>query len=232
MTEDIVKSVQNCKTCAKKQKDNPQDQLLLQECPERGIRYSHLKNQDYLIIADAYSGYFDFVQLSNITSKSVIRAMKHWFATFGIPDILRTDGGKQYVSEKCQDFVEKWKFEHKVSSPHFPRSNGLAERYVQKAKTLLDKCLEESSDVQLALLHHRNTPRPTLGSPIQRLMSRRTKTLLPIHNKLLFSKIIANVPDKLQHIKVKEKYYADKGKKNMPRYEQGEKVLVRKEHKE
>ncbi|KAF2889137.1 hypothetical protein ILUMI_17036 [Ignelater luminosus] len=77
--------------------------------------------------------YFDFVQLSNITSKSIIRALKHWFATFGIPDILRTDG----------------------KYPRFPRSNDLAERYVQEAKTLLDKCLEEGSDVQLALLHHR-----------------------------------------------------------------------------
>ncbi|KAF2885967.1 hypothetical protein ILUMI_20206 [Ignelater luminosus] len=186
MTKDIVKSVQNCKICAKKQKHNPQDELLL----------CHLKNQDYLIIADAYSGYFEFVQLSNITSKSVIRAMKHWFATFGI------HGGKHF------------------QRPHFARFNGLAERYVQEAKTLLDKCLEEGSDVQLALLHHRNTPRPALGSPVQRLMSRRTKTLLPINNKRLFPKIIANVPDKLQHIKVKEKYYADNGKKNLPRYKQ------------
>ncbi|KAF2895462.1 hypothetical protein ILUMI_10712 [Ignelater luminosus] len=116
------------------------------------------------------------------------------YTTFEIPDILRTDDEKQYELEE------------------FHESNGLAEHYVQEAKTLLDECLEEGSDVQVALLHHRDTPRQVLGSPVLRLMSRRTKTLLPINNQLLFPKIIANVPDKLQYIKVKKKYYAYKEK--------------------
>lgn len=82
---------------------------------------------------------------------------------------------KTILSEQFNEFTKKWKFDCKMSSSHVPRSNGSAEpaeRYVQKTKT--------RSDIQLPLLRHRNIPRPTLGSPVQRLMSRRTETLLPL----------------------------------------------------
>ncbi|KAJ8896137.1 hypothetical protein PR048_001480, partial [Dryococelus australis] len=41
------------------------------------------------------------------------------------------------------------------------------------------------TDTMLALLHHRNTPREKLGSPSQRIMGRRTRTLLLTSEKLL-----------------------------------------------
>ena len=43
----------------------------------------------------------------------------------------------------------------------------------------------------LSLLNHRNTPRDTvLGNPAQRLMSRRTKTLLPATEELLEPRVV------------------------------------------
>lgn len=119
------------------------------------------------------------------TSSVIIRAMKTWFQTFGVPDILQTDGGKQYDCEEFRKFTHEWKFENGISIPHFPRSNRLTERYVQEAKTLFKRSKEDDTDIHLALLHHRNTLRLDLGSPCQRLMNRRTKTLLPINERLL-----------------------------------------------
>jgi hypothetical protein len=191
----------------------------------------YLKGKDYILIADGYSGYFDFKELKSVTSAAIIDSLKYWFATFGIPDTLLSDGGKQYDCHEFRMFRKEWNnFEHRISSPHFPRSNGLAERYVQEAKNLMKKCIEDNTDLQLALLHHRNTPRLDLGSPAQRMFNRRTKTLLPTNNKLFAPKMIRNISKKLQEIKTKEKHNADRGKKENEEFNSQEKVMLRKDH--
>lgn len=56
---------------------------------------------------------------------------------------------------------------------------GLAEKSVQTVKNLMKKCLESGDDVYLALLDLRHIPwDEQIGSPMQRLMGRRAKTLL------------------------------------------------------
>ena len=63
-----------------------------------------------------------------------------------------------------------------TSSPHYARSNGLAERYVRYIKATLKK----SSDMQLALLNIRATPVDAkLPSPTEMLLGRPLATLLP-----------------------------------------------------
>lgn len=235
MAKDITNFVNACKSCNKVQKDNPMEPIIIQRVPERpwsivATDLFHLNGKDYILIADAYSGFFDFKELSNISSSMVIKCLKSWFSTFGIPDIVQSDGGKQYTSEEFKTFCTEWSFDHRISSPHFPRSNGLAERYVQEAKNLMKKCLQDGTDIQLALLHHRNTPRLDLGSPCQRLMNRRTKTLLPTNEKLLLPKIIRKVTKSLRTLKEKEKKQADKGKREIKTYKTGEDVLLRLEH--
>lgn len=235
MTKDLTEYIQTCKACARIQKDNTMEPIIQQTVPERpwsiiATDLFHLKGREYIVIADAYSGYFDIQELPVITSSAVIETLKKWFATFGIPDTLQSDGGKQYDCEEFKRFSKEWKFEHRISSPHFPRSNGLAERYVQEAKTLMKKCKEDDTDVYLALLHHRNTPRLDLGSPCQRLMNRRTKTLLPINKKLLTPKILKNITKRLKEIKEQEKKNSDRGKKEIRKYTEGEKVQYRKGH--
>lgn len=59
----------------------------------------------------------------------------------------------------------------------FSRSHGFPERNVQGAKLLLRKCLHKRSAIWLSLLHQRNIDRNLMGSPAQRLVWRRTKTL-------------------------------------------------------
>ena len=65
------------------------------------------------------------------------------------------------------------------------RSNGKVESYMKSAKKMLKKCKKCREDQYLALLHLRN--RPTQGmdsSPAQRLMGRRTKTIIPTSESL------------------------------------------------
>ena len=77
-------------------------------------------------------------------------------------------------------FVHQWKFEHKITSPMYPRCNGKAEAGVKLANNTLRKTMRCGGDVQLALLELRNTPKQDAGvSPAQILFGRQTQSLLP-----------------------------------------------------
>ena len=107
--------------------------------------------------------------------------MSRHFSVHGIPNQVTSDSGLQFSSKEIKDFAMEWSFKHLTSSPHYPQSNGLVENAVNQAKKLLNKTKKDQSDLLLGLLNLRNIPRdPNLGSPAQRLLSRRTRAVLPI----------------------------------------------------
>ncbi|UYV81475.1 K02A2.6-like, partial [Cordylochernes scorpioides] len=156
-----------------------------------------------------------------------IEFLKRNFSIHGIPKVLETDNGRNYASREFNEFSNKWKFNHKTSSPHYPKSNGLAERAVQIAKNILRKCKQSGDDIQIALLNYRNTPREYMGSPVQRLLSRRTKTILPISKELLRPCIQKDVTLKLRRSRNKQKFYYDKGSRDEPTFKIGQEVYLR-----
>ena len=102
-------------------------------------------------------------------------------------------------------FSSDYRFRHHTSSPHYPRSNSKAEKAVQTVKHLLRKAQAENRDFHLALLDFRNSPtNDNVGSPVQHLMGRRTKTLPPTANSLLFPKIVSPTAVKSDCLKQQE----------------------------
>ena len=135
-----------------------------------------LNGKTYLLVADYFSRYLEVQTLTTTTSASVIRALKAIFSRHGIPAVLMSDNGPQYSSQEMKDFANQYNFKHVTSSPHYPQSNGMAERMVKTAKSLLEK----SADPYLALLAYRTTPLPWCGlSPAQLSMGRPLRTDLP-----------------------------------------------------
>ena len=180
-----------------------------------GADIFELGQQHFLIMVDYWSSYIEIQELKRITSASVITVFKVQFARHGIPDVLVTDNGTQFSSSEFMKFAETWKFEHKTSSPHHPQSNRKAENAVKICKALLKKARADNKDPLLAFLDWRNTPSEGLGtSPVQRLMGRRTRTLLPTHTKLLQPKVDNHTAEKLANRKqIQEQRY---NKKSQP----------------
>ena len=70
---------------------------------------------------------------------------------------------------------------HITSSPHYPQSNVLAEKYVQIVKNLFYKAKEEGTDLHKSLMIYRNTPLlHNLQSLMQILQSQTARTQLPM----------------------------------------------------
>jgi transposase InsO family protein len=155
------------------------------EIPERpwsrlGTDLFTLQSKDYIVLVDYYSDYIEVSPLKDTTSATLVKFLKVQFSRHGIPDVLVSDNGPQYVSNEFAEFARAWEFQHLTSSPYHPKSNGKAESAVKVVKGLFKQAIKDHKDPWLALLDYRNTPTQGMQtSPVQRLVSRRTKTLVP-----------------------------------------------------
>lgn len=213
MQGEIKDFISQCSTCNEFERNQEKETLINHKIPDRpwskiGIVLFTFKKEEYLIAVDYYSDYFEIDKLHDTTSSSIIECLKIQFSRHGIPDTVVSDNGAQLVSSEFHDFAQDWEFEHVTSSPYHSQSNGKAESAVKIAKNILKKSKRSGKDQWKALLDWGNTPNVDMNSsPVQRLMSRRTRHTLPISNSLLTPKVIDEVADKLFDKRKKAKLY-------------------------
>ena len=232
MSSQIKEAVSNCSLCAEYQTAQPKEPLITPELPSRPWSlvaqdlYSFQGN-NFLITVDSFSGYWEVDKLPQTTSPAVIDVTKQHFARYGIPDRVYTDNGPQFDCAEYTRFSKGWQFEHYTSSPYHSQSNGMVEAAVKTAKTLQKKASEAHRDQWLSFLEYRNTPTEGMdSSPVQRLMSKRTKTLLPVAQHLLEPEIQSDVERKLTKKRRKAKKYFDRGCKELPELEIGQPIRL------
>ena len=160
------------------------------------------QGKTYLVIQDYYSKYPEIKKLRRITSAAVIKSLKKVFSQHGIPDILRSDNGRQFTSYEFQEFAKTYGFKWISSSPEYQQSNGQAESAVKLLKQILKKNPE---DFDLALLAYRNTVLSCGASPAQLLYGRALKDRTPS----LKQKLLPKLPD---HNEIREKMLEEKRK--------------------
>lgn len=114
-----------------------------------------------------------------------------------------------------------------TSSPYHPKSNGKAVSAVKVVKSLIKKAQRDNKDPWLSLLDYRNTPTTGMQtSPAQRLMSRRTKTLVPISSNLLYPEVLEGVQNQIQRKRHMAKSFHDRNVKVLPDLEIGQEVRL------
>ena len=180
VSKEIKEMIRNCLECAKHSSPHAEPMIAssLPEYPWQKIASDlfYLDGITYLLVVDYFSRYPEIVQMKSTTSASVVSALRSIFSRHGVPEVLMTDNGPQYDCREMKEFATAYGFSHITSSPHFPQSNGLAERTVKTVKQLLKK----SEDPFLALLSYRATPFPWCGlSPAELLMGRKIRSGLP-----------------------------------------------------
>ena len=131
--------------------------------------YFDYAGRHFLIVGDRLSGWSDVFGTPAGTTvtgaNALVRLLRSYFATFGVPEEISSDGGPEFTAFVTQDFMRKWDIKHRVSSAYFPQSNGRAEVAVKAAKRLLMSNISPTGDLNndsflRALLQLRNTPDP------------------------------------------------------------------------
>jgi len=134
--------------------------MIAHEIPTRpwsqvGADLFKINNQKYLLTVDYYSGFVKINLLRNGTnSKQIVTHCKSEFSRHGIPDRLIADNGSQFFSTTFKHFLNCYGFEHQTASPHYPQSNGMAEKVVHTAMNLIKKAILAERDPYLALLKY------------------------------------------------------------------------------
>ena len=190
MSADIKQLASDCESCQALAKAQQRETLMPIESTRPwekvGTDLFFWDGNDYLLTIDYFSGWWEVDRLNDTTATAVIRALKSHFARWGIPSTLISDNGPQYTAEQFKKFIIEWDIEHCTSAPGHANANGKAESGVKAAKQLMEKCKRSHSDPFMAMLEVRNTPTQGAGSsPSQRILNRRTKTLLPMTQNLL-----------------------------------------------
>ena len=235
MTAEIKQVAESCETCqsfSRAQQKEPLMPIDVHSPWEKiGVDLCDFDNQTYMVTTDYFSGFWEIDKLNNNTSQTVINKLKHHFARFGIPSILISDNGGPFISHQFQQFSKEWDFTHQTCAPTHSNANGKAESGVKAAKSLLKKCKSSKCDPLLALLEIRNTPTQGAGtSPSQRLLNRRTRSILPMTDKMLTPRGEGYL--KLDNMNIRKdqarqaKYY-NKSAKQLPTLTEGDTVRMR-----
>ena len=146
-----------------------------------------------------------------------------------MPEKVISHNGPCSASHEFVEIAEEWNFTHSTSTPHFPQSNGLAEKSVQTVKSLFSKAKTDHKDTYLSLLEHRNTPLEEGLSPSQLLMSRRLRSVLPsTHTQLLSQTVhISKFRQTLIQNPEKQKCVFDKGVQSLKPLAVGKTVRIK-----
>ena len=229
--------VSKCSTCLQNQAYQKKEPLIFHEIPTEpwmkvGMDLCSFRSKSYLVIVDYYSNFIEVSLLNNQTkSMNVIDRVKSVFSHFGIPMIVVSDNGPQFVSSEFKSFGKAWDFQHQTSSPEYPKANGMAESAVKNVKRLFKKAYKMNEDPYLALLAHRSTPNINdTMSPAQKLFKREMHTQLPDLRSFISKKTEPaekQLPAKFhQCIHDKQKHCHDQSAKELPQIPNGATVRI------
>ena len=83
-----------------------------------------LKGVTYFLVVDYFARFPEVAELTTTTSASGIATLKNIFSQHGIPKVLISDNGPQFIVSEMKTFDSSYSFEHITRSPHYPQSNG------------------------------------------------------------------------------------------------------------
>jgi hypothetical protein len=100
----IRDSCSTCGKCAQFAAENSREPMKMQPIPEYPWQFVsqdlfHYKQDEYLVTVDHYSDFIEVDKLDNTRSNTVIEKSKAQFARHGIPEVLLTDNGPQYMHQ-------------------------------------------------------------------------------------------------------------------------------------
>jgi len=137
MPIEVYEYVRNCQICKKSKPANyilrpPMAKKPIEERPFQKLYLdflgpyprSKLGHTSLLVILDSFSKFVFIKPLRKANANSVINYLiESVFCTFGVPETIFSDNGKQFLSKEFQDCLEAYGIEHKKTPNYSPQSN-------------------------------------------------------------------------------------------------------------
>ena len=187
----IERTVSFCNTCQSMRSAPPTAQIHPWVFPARPWSRIHvdfagpISGCMYMVVVDAYSKFPEVVKMTNTTAQATITALRDIFSRNGLPEILVSDNGAQFIARDFEQFCSSNGILHRTSAAYKPSTNGQAEHGVQILKSVIKQAQLTNKDMSAViakyLLVYRNTPHSTTGeAPSLQLMGRRLRTRLDL----------------------------------------------------
>ncbi|PFX15928.1 Uncharacterized protein K02A2.6 [Stylophora pistillata] len=189
LDHDAEQTVRDCHACQANRCKSPEKVSSPWIWPTRPWQRIHVdfagpfNGQMFLIVVDAKSKWIEVFPMSSTTASTTIRALRFLFATHGLPEVIISHNGPQFVAQEMKDFLKSNGIRHCLSAPYHPASNGETERAVrtfkESIKTMKDEPGTQADKLARLLLSYRTTPHTATGcTPAEILMGRRIRTRL------------------------------------------------------
>ena len=211
LNDQLEQIILNCQLCLKyfrlKKKDTLHTALGHEVSPVSWSKVAtdifHYRSQPYLLIVDYTSRFLIVRKIKSMSAQHIIEHFKSILSEYGWPDTVVSNNGPCYVAETFTNLMKEYAVNHITSSPHYPQSNGLVEKFVQIMKNLFYKAQEEGVNINKYLMIYCNTPlASTSKSPMEMLQQRLARSQLLMSNVARRRSGIAaeQQPSKNQHL--------------------------------
>lgn len=145
-----------CKTCSTCQVVGKPNQVVppapLHPIPAIGEPFEHVivdcvgplprtksGNQYMLTVMCVSTRFPEAIPLRTITAPAITRALTRFFTTFGLPKVVQSDQGSNFLSRTFRQALQSLGISHSVSSAYHHESQGALERWHQTLKSMLKK---------------------------------------------------------------------------------------------
>jgi len=144
-----------------------------------------------LTIIDFGTRFVEAIPMKKVDAATTCQALMQVFSCFGVPEIILTDNGSNFVASVTEEMLKHLQCTHIRSAPYHPQSNGMVERVNGVLKKLLDKTAKNSrknwkEQLPAVLMALRNAKHTALGvSPYHLLFGRDTRTPVAVLKQTL-----------------------------------------------
>ena len=149
MNKDVTAWCRDCVHCARSKPGKVEKSTVQPiETPEKRFSHVHVdvvgpwpSSEGYthlFTMIDRTSRWCEVIPVKSTTAKELADTfVQHWVARFGVPEMVTTDQGAQFISSTWQCMCKKIGTKHIHTTAYHPQSNGIVERMHRQLKEAL-----------------------------------------------------------------------------------------------
>ena len=188
LVENTIKSCISCQASTPQNHIEPYKMSELPKAPWTEVSVDFcgpFPTREYLmVVVDEYTRYPIVEILKSVSHRCVIPWLDQSFSMFSIPEVVKTDNGPPFLSDQFRQFASYLGFHHRKITPHWPRANAEAERFMKTLSKIIRAAVTDNvnwrQNMHNFLRNYRTAPHCSTGAaPVELLFNRPFQTKLP-----------------------------------------------------